>query len=134
MGGWYSFPFAQASTLGIWGLLLVAVTALIKTWPIILQRSIEAKAQVADEDAKLRGDLLKRIGDLEHELAEERRRCADELTRLQGQLTGVTRQFVAFQLATAQAIPPSSMTPEMVHALAELTRIVGGATDEKGLE
>lgn len=121
-----------AGTIGIWGLLGLAFITLIKTWPIIQQRVIEARAQQADEDQSLRTDLLSRIGELEEELREERKRCSEELQRLRGELIGVTRQFVQFQLAVAQAIPPTSMTPEMIKALGDLARVTSGEADPVG--
>jgi hypothetical protein len=103
--------------LGIWGLLGALALVLIRTWPALKQMGI-------DNDKSLRTDLLKRVADLETELAAERRACDEKLLALRREMDakyeGLMRQFLTAQMAWAQAIPPSRRSPEIDRMLGSL--------------
>ncbi len=44
---------------------------------------------------------------------EQHRECEHEQRQLRLELDGLRRQFIAYQLAVAQAVPPSNRTPEI---------------------
>jgi hypothetical protein len=94
-----------------------------------------------DADGSLRGDLLGRIRDLEEQasqsqqrldsaLADEKRRCDAELASMrldfQKQIDGIMRQFLAFQVAIAQGMPPMKRSPEIDGALESLKEQMKG--------
>lgn len=99
--------------VGIW----VAVIGLAAWWI----RGIPDRRRARTEaDGSLRKDLLARISTLEGQRATDRRECLEEqavlhgrIRDLQAALDGVMRQFVLFQMTVAQAIPPSSRSPEI---------------------
>jgi hypothetical protein len=109
--------------VGIWSFFGVFVVALIKSWPAIKAKVNEAHKIQLDADGDLRGDLLTRIGELETQVRSERQAgddrhaaCERELAAVRARLDGVVRQFLAFQIATARAIP-LTRSPEMSQAL-----------------
>ena len=71
-----------AGGLGVWTLVGVVVVALIKGWPALKKLQI-------DGDQSLRADLLKRIGDLEKQMADERHECNERLREMQKQIDGL---------------------------------------------
>jgi hypothetical protein len=117
------FTQVTPGAVGIWTLVAMVGIALIKAWPAIKAKVNEARQIELEADGKLRGDLLKRINDLETQLRSERAagderhaKCERELRDVRSKLDGVVRQFLAFQMATARAIP-LVRSPEMSQAL-----------------
>jgi len=106
--------------IGIWSLLGVVVVALIRAWPVLQKIRSES-------DAGLRGDLLKRIADLEHNHDE----CLDQNNRLRvdmgNLIDGLRRQIVAYQIIVAERLPGISLTPEIDDMIA---RLKGPAEDD----
>lgn len=124
-------------------LFFLIIATLIKTWPVIRQKVNEARQIELEGDNSLRGDLLKRIADLEGQLGisqakstadrihydsmleQERKRCDEALGQLrremQSNYDGLMRQFIAAQMAWAQAIPPHQRSPEINAMLSSLT-------------
>jgi hypothetical protein len=101
-------PQANFTTMA---LLIVALIWWIRGIP-------ERKRAQTDSEAKFRLDLLRRIGELEELLSEERHACEERCKVLQTNLDGLQRQFITYQLAVAQAIPPSQRSAE-VNAMVE---------------
>lgn len=120
--------------VGVWTLVALILATMVKIWPVLKQRANEARQIELEDDAKLRGDLLKRISDLEHSLSHERTRCEEALTSLrremQAKYDGLMRQFLTAQMAWAQAIPPSRRSPEIDQMLDQL-KAVGENDGEK---
>ena len=99
--------------IGIWTLLGVVVVALIRAWPVLQKVK-------SDADAGIRGDLLKRIEDIEDRHDD----CLEENARLRkdmGELVdGLRRQIIAYQIIMAEKMPGISLTPaidDMIHRL-----------------
>jgi phage shock protein A len=87
-------------------------------------REVAALRTRIDEQAERHRQSLDRY-DKRHEACEkERAELRRELVAVQDRLTGVVRQFVAFQQKVAEAIPPSSRSPEMAVAIANLQPFV----------
>jgi hypothetical protein len=118
-----------------WTLVVIVLGWIVKTWPAWKQRVNEARKIQLDADGKFREDLMERIRDLEHSLElaasrvnqaieDERRRCEAEMSVMradfQKQIDGVVRQFLTFQVATGNAIPPMKRSPEIDAALDSL--------------
>jgi hypothetical protein len=103
-----------------WTLVLVVCGWIIKTWPAWKAKVNEARKIEVDAAATIREHLIERISALEHDLSSERRRCDEELRALRDKLDGVVRQFLAFQMAAAQAIPPARRSPAIDDALDQL--------------
>lgn len=139
-GAAFTLPDFTWGAVGVWGLLATVIVALIKAWPVIRQKVNEARQIELDADAILRGDLFQRITDLENQLRTERAAgderhasCERELRDVRSKLDGVVRQFLAFQMATARAIPPSR-TPEMTQALDALESFLDESDGEAAAE
>jgi hypothetical protein len=96
-------------------LIVITVGALLKVWPLL-------DRQKRESDASLRGDLLKRISDLElaqatsdhrhaEELRLERQRCDDEMSKLRTQVEGLQRMIIQFQVSSSKGFR-LDVTPE----------------------
>lgn len=94
------------------GLTVIAIGALVKAWPLL-------DRQKRESDASLRGDLLKRIGELENDVRSERRHCEEELGKLRAQIEGLHRMIVQHQISTGRALDLSA-TPEAAKAMDRL--------------
>lgn len=68
---------------------------------------------------------LQRVIDRQHACEDREVILRQRVTELEDKLTGMARQFVAFQLEVAKAIPPERWTPPMQQALASLSEIAG---------
>ena len=109
--------FEPIITAGSVGIALTMLAGII-TWWI---RGIPDRRRARTEaDGSLRTDLLKRVADLEADLAEERRRCDEELRSMRDRLDGITRTFIQYQLAVARAVPPSQRSPEIEGMIRQL--------------
>lgn len=99
----------------------LSLVALVVVWWI---RGIPDRMKVtSDYNGALRADLLKRIGDLEQLLSVERNACEERCKKLQENVDGLQRQFIAYQLAVAQAIPPNARSAEINAMVKSLTKI-----------
>lgn len=113
-------------TIPQWGTLGAVAVAIIAAWKGLIFRR-------ADSDDSMRKDLLSRINQLETKMLEDRKACIEEQKFLQERIreqdsiiAGLQRQFIAAQVAWAQAIPPGSLTPaieDMVRQLRDLGRL-----------
>ncbi len=56
----------------------------------------------------------------------EAHKFRQQVAQLETKLTSITRQFVAFQLETAKAIPPENVSPEMQKMLISLDILAKG--------
>lgn len=124
-----TFQFTPA-TIGIWTLVGMAFVTIVKAWPAIKARVNEARRIELDADGKFREDLLARLADLERERRDERREadrrheeCETTLRQVRAQLESVVRQFLAYQMASARAIPLAP-SPEMQQALNSLEKLI----------
>jgi hypothetical protein len=128
-----------AAGVGVWAIVLMALVTMIRTWPLIQMRTTEARKQRSDADADLRGDLLERIAKLETELLNEQHhreqaliaeqaRCEERLREVKREMDtrydGLMRQFIAAQMAWAQAIPPNRRSPEIDRMLESLNQLI----------
>jgi hypothetical protein len=102
----------------IWALLATVLLALFKIWPAIKRLQNES-------DASLRTDLMRRVTELEKHLLDEQRECDRRISDLQSKLDGVLRQFLAYQLAVEQAVPPDRRSPAIDSALESLRASLG---------
>jgi len=106
-------------TLPGWGLLVAFLVTVLKIWPAVRKLQNES-------DASLRTDLMKRVKELEDRLRDEQRECEQQIAELRGQLDGVMRQFIQYQIAVGQAIPLSKRSPEIEAAMQSLIRTFSG--------
>jgi hypothetical protein len=113
-----------------WAMVIIALGWIVKTWPVWKQRVNEARKIEVDAEAQIRDDLIGRISTLEADLTAERRRCDAELRALRDKLDGVVRQFLAFQMATAQAIPPAMRSPAIDAALDALAKHIAPSQED----
>lgn len=95
---WHFEGLITPATLGIWGLIAAIIIWWIRGAPARMQSQTE-------RDASLRQSLLKRIDDLEADLAAERKKCEDELRKLRQHIDGIMRKFVQYQIAIARMLP-----------------------------
>lgn len=108
------------------------VTLIAKWW----QRGISLKGLENADEADIRdhyADELRRLTDLVKEITKEHEECKRQREELRAayneidrKLVGVTRQFVAFQLETAKAIPPENLTPSIRGMLEQLNALAAG--------
>lgn len=119
-----------------------ALLAIVLGFIIQLRAGNRAARKIEiDADGSLRGDLLSRIKDLEEQashgqqrldsaLENEKRRCDAELASIrldfQKQIDGIMRQFLSFQVAIAQGMPPMKRSPEIDDALESLKEQMKG--------
>lgn len=99
-------------------LTMITVGALIKVWPML-------DRQKRDGDASLRGDLLKRIKELEDEVRAERKQCDEEMAKLRAQFDALQRMVIQFQISTGQALKFPVDTPATDAAIERLSKIKG---------
>lgn len=88
-------------------------------------------ADIRDHYAQELARLTKAINEItaDHEQCKrERDQYRREVQELDRKLTGVVRQFVAFQLETAKAIPPENLTPSIRGMLEQLDQLASGNT------
>ena len=92
--------------IGIWSLLGVVLVALVRAWPVLNKIKTDAEAGI-------RGDLLKRIEDLENRHDD----CLEENARLRkdmGDLAdGLRRQIISYQILIAEHMPALTRSPEI---------------------
>lgn len=77
---------------------------------------LEEKKVDLDENKDERdgyGQLIKALRDDVADVREQLKICKDEHTKTSMELDGLRRQFVSYQLAVAQAVPPSMRSPEI---------------------
>lgn len=103
-------------------LTMVAIGALIKVWPML-------DRQKRDSDASLRGDLLKRIKELEDEIRAERKQCDEEMAKLRAQLDALQRMMIQLQISTGQLLKFPADTPATDAALGRLASAKGVAEE-----
>jgi hypothetical protein len=131
-------PQFTAGALGIWSLVVIVLVALVKAWPAIKAKVNEARKIELDADDKLQAKLFGRIDVLEAQVRAERKagddrhaECEHELRDVRLTLEGVVRQFLAYQMAAARAIPLTNMSPEMTEALTSLRDLIDTRKDDK---
>jgi hypothetical protein len=108
------------TTYSLWAIFAACVYLIIKMRPAMKKLQME-------QDGSLRTDLLKRVGDLEMELAAERRDCERRLSKMQLKLDGAIRQMVSFQLMTAQLLPSGAVPPATLSMMKNLTEDLLGS-------
>ena len=114
------------TTYSLWAIFAACVYLIIKMRPAMKKLQME-------QDGSLRTDLLKRVGDLETELATERRDCERRLGKMQQKLDGAIRQMVSFQLMTAQLLPTGTVPPATLNMMKTMTEdLLGSLTIDPG--
>jgi hypothetical protein len=81
-----------------------------------------------DGQAKLRADLFGQI----EQIRADHRECEEKLQELQRGHDGLQRQFIAYQLAVAQAIPPSARSAEITSMINKLVDMAKTDRDKDG--
>ncbi|HSW91787.1 MAG TPA: hypothetical protein VLG09_04025 [Candidatus Saccharimonadales bacterium] len=79
-----------------------------------------------DGQAKLRSDLFGQI----EQIRADHRDCEEKLHKLQAGHDGLQRQFIAYQLAVAQAIPPSARSAEITSMINKLVDMAKDGGDK----
>ena len=123
---WLGITLTREIGVGTLGLIALIVGAIVVWW---IRGMPERRASLTSAEAQLRVDLMRRIDELQKEVQAERvareadrKACDEEIKLLEERITAITRQFVAYQLAQARAIPLENH-PEIENALQVLEQI-----------
>lgn len=104
--------------------IIIAFSGVLVWWirgmPARELANIERVKAHALNDASLRNDLLRRIGELERQIIDDRMKCDTQIRDMQQRFDGVIRQFITYQLRVAQAIPPEDRSINIEHMLESL--------------
>lgn len=128
----------------ITGASSLAILTLIVRWQLGLKK-IAVEAEQVEVNARVAGNAniadirdhyaqeLARLNQVVEKITAEHEECKrerdqyrKEVGNLDRKLTGVVRQFVAFQLETAKAIPPENLTPSIRGMLEQLEALASG--------
>ena len=106
---------------GVLAILSVIATTYINRLKLNLQEK--------KEDREGFGALIEALSRDVAAVREQYRQCEMEHARTRQELDGLRRQFITYQMAVAQAVPPERRTPEIEAIMTSLERRKEGEGD-----